>query len=115
MIEVSDDRFEELVERGLDMIPEQFLHHMDNTVVLIRDYNERSPYILGLYEGVALTKRTTDYSGVLPDTITIYKGALQDYCQTEEQLIQQVAITVVHEVGHHFGLDDADLHRLGWG
>ena len=115
MFEVSDQRFEELVEQGLERIPEQFLEHLRNVVILIDDYNPHSPYILGLYEGVALTRKTANDAGHLPDTITIYKGALQDVCSTEEELVQQVAVTVIHEIGHHFGLDDAELHRLGWG
>lgn len=115
MIKVSDERFEELVDLGLDQIPEQFVRHMRNTVILIGTYDPRSPHILGLYEGVALPDRTFSNSGHLPDTITIYKNALQDMCSTEDELIQQVKITVIHEVGHHFGLSDDDLHALGWG
>ena len=115
MIEVSDERFEELVEQGLDRIPDEFLRHLTNVVILIGEYNERSPHILGLYEGVALTRKTANHTGHLPDTITIYKNALEDHCNSEEELVHQVAVTVIHEVGHHFGLDGGDLHRLGWG
>ncbi|AKK04174.1 metallopeptidase family protein [Corynebacterium epidermidicanis] len=115
MIEVSEERFEELVEGGFDLIPEPFLNHLRNTVVLIEDFHPSGPFVLGLYEGVALPDRTFDFSGHLPDTITIYRGALCQYCSTEEELVQQVAITVVHEVGHYFGLDDDELHNLGWG
>ena len=77
MIEVSDERFEELVEQGLDRIPDEFLRHLTNVVILIGEYNERSPHILGLYEGVALTRKTANHTGHLPDTITIYKNALE--------------------------------------
>lgn len=115
MIQVSDERFEELVDLGLDQIPEEFVRHMNNTVILIGTYHPESPYILGFYEGVALPERTFSNSGHLPDAITIYKNALEDMCSTEEELIEQVKITVIHEVGHHFGLDDDDLHALGWG
>ena len=111
MIEVSDERFEELVEQGLDRIPDEFLRHLTNVVILIGEYNERSPHILGLYEGVALTRKTANHTGHLPDTITIYKNALEDHCNSEEELVHQVAVTVIHEVGHHFGLDDADQYR----
>lgn len=114
MIEVSEDRFEELVDQALDTIPEAFLSHMRNVVILIDNYNENSPFILGLYHGVALPERAFDHGG-LPDTITFYKGALQDYCGSEKQLIEQVRITVMHEVGHYFGLSEEDLHRLGYG
>lgn len=114
MIEVSDERFEELVDLAFDQVPQQFLDHMRNVVVLIDDYNPGSPHILGLYHGVALTERTFDHGG-LPDSITIYKGALQDYCYSEAHLVEQVRVTVLHEIGHFFGLDEDDLHRLGYG
>lgn len=115
MVWVSPERFEELVDAGFDLIPPGLLDHLRNTVILIEDYHPSGPGILGLYEGVALTERTSDFSAHLPDAITIYRGALCDYCRSESELVQQVAITVVHEVGHYFGLDDADLHQLGWG
>lgn len=115
MIEVSEERFEELVDQGLDRVPRELLSRLENTVILIEDYHPDGPHILGLYEGVALPERTSDYSAHLPDAIWIYRGALQDYCTTEAELIEQVTITVVHEIGHYFGLDDDDLHALGWG
>ncbi|MEJ5998130.1 metallopeptidase family protein [Corynebacterium sp. H130] len=115
MIEVSDERFEELVDLGLAQVPPELLNRLENAVILIEDYHPSGPHILGLYEGVALPDRTFDYSGHLPDAITIYRGALQDFCRTEEELVEQVKITVIHEIGHYFGLDDDELHRLGWG
>src|SRR5699024_12520770 len=71
--------------------------------------------LLGLYEGVALTERDTTYSGFLPDTITIFRGALCDFCSTEEELVHEVAVTVIHEIAHHFGISEHTLHELGWG
>lgn len=115
MIEVSDERFEELVDAALAQIPEAIAERIRNVAFLIEDYNENSPYILGLYHGVALPKRTFDHTGFLPDTITIYRQALKNICHSEDQLIEQVRITVMHEIGHYFGLDEADLHRLGYG
>lgn len=114
MIEVSEERFEELVDLGLAQVPPELLNRLENTVILIEDYHPDGPHILGLYEGVALPERTSDFSGHLPDAITIYRGALQDYCHSEEQLIQEVKITVAHEIGHYFGLDDEQLHALGF-
>ncbi|QGU01103.1 Possibl zinc metallo-peptidase [Corynebacterium kalinowskii] len=115
MISVSEERFEELVDLGLAKVPPELLSRLQNAVILIEDYHPDGPHILGLYEGVALPDRTADYSAHLPDAIWIYRGALQDYCRTEEQLVEQVKITVIHEIGHYFGLDDEELHRLGWG
>ena len=87
---------------------------MNNVVILVEPHNPEEPGILGLYHGVALTMRTTDYGGFLPDTITIYREALMDVCDTEEQLRHEIRVTVLHEIGHHFGIDDHRLHDLGW-
>ena len=72
------------------------------------------PHLLGLYVGIPLTERTTSYAGVLPDRIMIYRPTICAYCQTEEQVIAEVRKTVVHEVAHHFGIDDDRLHELGY-
>lgn len=115
MVTVSDERFDEMVDDALDEIPDEFLPHMRNMVILVRDRNEENPTILGLYEGVSLTERTFDHTGFLPDAISIYKGALEAFCRTEEQLAAEVRVTVLHEVGHYFGMSEEHLHRLGWG
>lgn len=115
MYAVSEERFDELVDDALDKIPEEFARRMRNLVILVRDYHEDDPYTLGLYEGVALTERTHDHTGFLPDAIFIYRGALQDYCNNEEELAHEVEVTVFHELGHYFGIEEEDLHRLGWG
>lgn len=109
-------RFEELVGEALDELPAELLAAMDNVVVLVEDRHPEETDLLGLYEGVALTERTSDYGGVLPDRITLYRDALVEMCgDDEDELREEVAITVVHEIAHHFGIDDATLHRLGWG
>lgn len=115
MIEVSEEVFDSMVDDALDRIPDAYARNMRNVVVLVQDFNEESPSILGLYEGVALTERTFDHTGFLPDAISIYKGALQQVCSTEEELAHQVMVTVFHEVGHYFGIDEERLHDLGWG
>jgi predicted Zn-dependent protease with MMP-like domain len=114
-VEMSAARFEELVADALDAVPPEFAEAMDNVVVLVEDHNDEAPGILGLYHGVALTSRTSDYGGVLPDRISIYRGPILAMCQTEDQVVEEVLITVVHEIAHHFGIDDARLHELGWG
>jgi predicted Zn-dependent protease with MMP-like domain len=115
VIDVSRLRFEELVADALDEIPPELARMMDNVVVLVEERNEDEPDILGLYEGVALTDRGVDYAGVLPDRIFIYRTPILAACDTEEDVVEEVAVTVVHEIAHHFGIDDERLHQLGWG
>ena len=112
---MSRERFEELVGEALDEVPPELLELMDNVVVLVEDESEGDAELLGLYEGYALTSRGWDYSGVLPDRITIYRNPTLRVCDTETDVIDEVAITVVHEIAHHFGIDDHRLHELGWG
>jgi predicted Zn-dependent protease with MMP-like domain len=114
-IEMSRDRFEELVSDALDEVPEQLLELMDNVVVLVEDDPEDGDSeLLGLYEGHALTERGWYYAGVLPDRITIYRNPTLAICDSEEDVVDEVATTVVHEIAHHFGIDDERLHDLGW-
>ncbi|SHK78368.1 Predicted Zn-dependent protease, minimal metalloprotease (MMP)-like domain [Pseudonocardia thermophila] len=108
-------QFEELVADALDMIPPELTAAMDNVVVLVESRHPDDPELLGLYEGVALTERTSSYGGVLPDRITIYQDAICDICADVEEVVHEVAVTVVHEVAHHFGISDEQLHELGWG
>ena len=108
-------QFEELVSDALDLIPPELAAALDNVVVLVEDRNDEEPDLLGLYHGVALTERDSWYAGSLPDTITIYREALLEVCESEEQLVDEVAVTVIHEIAHHFGIDDERLHELGWG
>ncbi|HYZ37722.1 MAG TPA: metallopeptidase family protein [Pseudonocardiaceae bacterium] len=112
---ISADRFDELVADALDLIPPQLAAAMDNVVVLVDSRNPDNPELLGLYEGVALTMRDSQYSGLLPDRITIYRDALLELCHDEQELVQQVVVTVVHEIAHHFGIPEHRLHELGWG
>lgn len=114
-VQMSEERFDELVSDALDTLPEQLIAAIDNVVVLVEPRNEDEPDILGLYEGVALTERDTTYGGWLPDAIFIYRDALLDFCDTEEDVVREVRITVIHEFAHHFGIDDEKLHELGWG
>ena len=111
---MSHRRFDELVAEALDTIPPELTRAMDNVVVLVDDRNADDPSLLGLYEGVALTERTSDYGGVLPDRITIYREAILDVCADEDDVVDEVAVTVVHEVAHHFGIDEDRLSELGW-
>ncbi|NBE95260.1 metallopeptidase family protein [Nonomuraea sp. KC401] len=113
MIEVTREKFEELVAEALDTIPSDLTGTMSNIVVTVVD-DPPEPDLLGLYTGIPLTERGDWYSAVLPDRIEIYRNAICQICDTEEDVIEEVRITVVHEIGHHFGMDDARLHELGW-
>jgi predicted Zn-dependent protease with MMP-like domain len=109
-------RFEELVGDALDAVPAQLLDLLDNVVILVEDDPPPDePDLLGVYEGHALTERGWDYSGVLPDRIVIYRRPILAICDTEDDVVEEVSITVVHEIAHHFGIDDERLHALGWG
>jgi predicted Zn-dependent protease with MMP-like domain len=112
-VRMDPRRFDELVSDALDLIPPKLAAVMDNVVVLIADRHPDDD-LLGLYEGVALTERDSYYAGSLPDTITIYRDALLDVCDRDEQVVEEVKITVMHEIAHHFGIDDDRLHELGW-
>jgi len=103
------------VADALDTIPPELTAAMDNVVVLVEGRNTEQPDLLGLYEGIALTERTSDYGGVLPDRITIYQDAILDICANRDEVVREVAVTVVHEVAHHFGIDEQTLHERGWG
>ena len=114
MLEVSEERFEELVADGLDAVPDEIARLMDNVVIMVED--GRRSDLMGLYEGVPLTERDESYGLMaMPDRITIYRRAILAACHTEAEVVQEVRTTVIHEVGHHFGIDDHRLDELGWG
>ncbi len=114
MVVVDAERFEELVVDALDGIPSELGRIMDNVVVVVDD-RSRQAGLLGRYEGLPLTARGIHYSGHMPDRITIFREAICAICADEAEVIEQVRITVVHEVAHHFGIDDRRLHELGYG
>ena len=109
------EQFEELVADALDEVPAELMKLLDNVVVLVEDRNPEEPGLLGLYEGFALTERGWHYGGELPDRIMIYREAICDICSTEQEVVDEVTITVVHEIAHHFGIEEERLHELGWG
>ncbi|WP_430869257.1 metallopeptidase family protein [Demequina aurantiaca] len=109
--------FESAVDDALDAIPEDLLDLVDNVVILIEDESpEGEPDLLGLYDGVALTERGSDWGmGELPDRIFIYMNPTLRFCEDADHVREEVTVTVVHEIAHHFGIDDDRLHELGWG
>ncbi|SEG26450.1 Predicted Zn-dependent protease, minimal metalloprotease (MMP)-like domain [Actinacidiphila yanglinensis] len=116
VLEMSREDFEELVGEALDRVPPELTRLMDNVAVFVEDEPEAgSPELLGLYEGTPLTERGEWYAGVLPDRITIYRGPTLRMCDTREDVVAETEVTVVHEIAHHFGIDDERLHALGYG
>ena len=116
VIDVDPDRFDELVGDALDGIPEELARYMDNVAVVVVDGSPRGG-LLGRYEGIPLTKRDSWYGAgglTMPDRITIFRRAICAICDTEDEVVEQVKVTVVHEVAHHFGIDDRRLAELGW-
>jgi predicted Zn-dependent protease with MMP-like domain len=113
VIAVERGRFEEMVVTALDSLPDSLGRLMRNVAVTV-EHDGGPRGLLGLYQGVPLTSRTTSYAGVLPDRITIYRRAICAICDSEDEVVGQVRRTVIHEVAHHFGIDDARLEELGW-
>ena len=115
MIEISDDRFAVLVEAAFDAVPDELAALLDNVVLFIEDDAPADdPHLLGVYDGIPLTERDGSYGGVLPDRITVFRNPTLAICDTEADVIEEVGITVVHEIAHHFGIDDDRLHELGY-
>ena len=107
--------FDALVDRALDEIPDELARLVRNVVVLVEDdAPEDDPDLLGLYDGIALTERWGDPVMQLPDRIFVFRNNLLDMCESVEELEDEVRITVVHEIAHHFGIDDDRLHDLGY-
>jgi predicted Zn-dependent protease with MMP-like domain len=122
-VKSENQDFYELVERALEGLPPELAQLLDNVAIVVEDWpdystplvsGEEDDVLYGLYEGVPLTERTTGYYGFLPDKITIFRGPLErDFAQDERE--EQVRITVVHEIAHHFGFDEDRIEELGWG
>jgi predicted Zn-dependent protease with MMP-like domain len=119
----DDQDFYELVERALEKLPPELAELLDNVAIVVEDWpdystplvsEEEEDVLYGLYEGVPLTQRAAGYYGFLPDKITIFRGPLErDFAP--EELEEQVRITVVHEIAHHFGFEEQRIEELGWG
>jgi predicted Zn-dependent protease with MMP-like domain len=116
VVEMTREDFETAVSEGLDLVPADLAAQMDNVVVFVEDDAPADdPDLLGLYEGVPLTERDHMWAaGALPDRITIFRNPTLAFCETREDVVEEVAVTVVHEIAHHFGIDDDRLHELGW-
>jgi predicted Zn-dependent protease with MMP-like domain len=114
-VQMERAEFERLVDDALDSIPDEIARLIRNVAVIVEDdAPPDDPDLLGLYDGVALTERYGEAGMELPDRIFVYRLPLLDFCDDEAQLADEVRITVVHEVAHHFGIDDARLDELGY-
>jgi predicted Zn-dependent protease with MMP-like domain len=113
LIEVTPERFEDMVTEALDSLPDELGRLMRNVAVVV-EHGPGPDGLLGLYQGIPLTSRSTQYAGVLPDRITIYRQAICAIAWSEREVQDQVRRTVIHEVAHHFGISDDRLRELGW-
>lgn len=124
MIGITRGEFEELVAEALEEIPEPFASHLDNVHIVVEDEPTEEDLrsadvapgdtLYGLYHGIPQTERGSGYTFTLPDTITIYRGPILRSCVDTDEVYDQVAETVVHEIAHHFGISDERLEELGW-
>ena len=117
VVEMTLAEFEDAVRDALDELPDDVVAMMDNVVVLVEDDPPPDdPELLGVYDGTPLTERGEFWAaGSLPDRITIFRNPTLAFCADRDEVVDEVAVTVVHEIAHHFGIDDAKLHELGWG
>lgn len=117
MRHLTDAEFGEAVSDALDSIPPELARAMDNVAVFVEpEPPPDDPELLGVYDGTPLTERDGWWdAGALPDRIVIFQGPLVRMCESPDELREEIAITVVHEIAHHFGIDDDHLHELGWG
>jgi predicted Zn-dependent protease with MMP-like domain len=116
VVEMSREEFEAAVSDALDAVPPELAKLMNNVVVLVEDEAPAdAPDLLGLYEGTPLTERYDNWAaGSLPDRITIFRRPTLEFCRTSAEVVDEVRVTVIHEIAHHFGIDDDRLHDLGW-
>jgi predicted Zn-dependent protease with MMP-like domain len=113
---LSSAEFEHLVDRAMEELPEELLSRIANLEITIEDRPQSGEerHLLGLYEGIPLTERGSDYFGVLPDRITLFKANIEEEASSAEDVREVVRVTVLHEIAHHFGIDDDRLEELGW-
>jgi predicted Zn-dependent protease with MMP-like domain len=115
MLRIGEAEFDELVAEALDLLPDDLASVLNNVVVIVEEAPPPGDeHLLGLYDGIPLTERDRWYSGVLPDRISIFRKPLLAMCTSNEEVVEQVRITVLHEIAHHFGISDDRLAELGY-
>lgn len=114
-LEVSAEDFEALVTQELDALADEIVAQLDNVVFVVEDISsDNDANLLGIYDGISLTERGQYGFGELPDRIILFRLPLLAVCEDETELREQVHITLVHEIAHYYGIDDDQLHELGW-
>ena len=114
-MDIGEEDFYALVEEALATLPKELLDDLENVAIVVEDEPEDGSEILGVYEGTALTERDSSWFGMLPDRVVLFRGPLSRMCEDEDDLFEEIAITLVHEIGHYHGIDEERLHELGWG
>ncbi len=115
-LSIDAEEFEMLVTDELDLLPDEMVDGLDNLIFVVEDRPEDGSLdLLGLYEGISVTERDQYGFGELPDRIVLYREPLLEACADLDELKDQIHVTLVHEIAHYFGIDDAKLHELGWG
>ena len=114
-MDIGEEDFYALAEEALATLPEKLLDDLENVAIVVEDEPEDGSETLGVYEGTALTERDSSWFGMLPDRVVLFRGPLSRMCEDEDELFEEIAITLVHEIGHYHGIDEERLHELGWG
>ena len=114
-MDIGEEDFYALAEEALATLPEELLDDLENVAIVVEDEPEDGSEILGVYEGTALTERDSSWFGMLPDRVVLFRGPLSRMCEDEDELFEEIAITLIHEIGHYHGIDEERLHELGWG
>lgn len=119
LIHLTEEEFDQAVSEALERIPPELADHLSNVAVFVEEEYEPEPWedpdteLLGLYDGIPLTERA-EMPWQMPDRIIVFRGPLMRACQDRDHLIEEITVTVIHEVAHFFGIDDDRLHELGW-
>ena len=114
-MDIGEEDFYALAEEALATLPKELLDDLENVAIVVEDEPEDGSETLGVYEGTALTERDSSWFGMLPDRVVLFRGPLSRMCEDEDELFEEIAITLVHEIGHYHGIDEERLHELGWG
>ena len=114
-MDIGEEDFYALAEEALATLPEELLDDLENVAIVVEDEPEDGSETLGVYEGTALTERDSSWFGMLPDRVVLFRGPLSRMCEDEDDLFEEISITLVHEIGHDHGIDEERLHEQGWG